>query len=87
MCIIDALKIRKCNVEMQIMHYIDKKVDCTEPIQQKFLDRMIDKCVKESLTIEDTLKSTESALKCIDGNEVGAQAFADKLNKEESEDE
>lgn len=77
LCIISALKIRKYNVELQAIHYANGLSDCGESNKREWWSKMLDDCKREIDTIEDTLKSAESAI----------QTEADKPNEEESEDE
>ena len=77
LCIIAALKIRTDNVELQAIRYANGLSDCGESDKREWWSERLDDCKCEIITIDDTLKSVEAAM----------QALADKLNKEESEDE
>lgn len=77
LCIIAALKSQKCNDEIQAAIYADKLSFCSDPDKREWLSRVKGEYMREINTIEDTMKSAESAM----------QVLADKLNEEESKDE
>lgn len=77
LCIISALKIQKCSVEMLAIRYADKLADCGESDKCEWWSKQLNDCKREIDAIEDTLKSAEASM----------QALENKLNKEESEDE
>lgn len=65
-CIISALKIRKCNVEAQAMKYICECENHTNNLKVSWLNKRLNDCDKELRMIDSTLESANIALTSIE---------------------